>query len=268
MRFVFRDLTLKISAGECVGILGREGCGKTTLLQLLGGLLTPGKGKMLIDGVDPHARAGGREEFRLRMGFTFQFPEEQFLCPTVKEEFADIMRLRAISPAEFPARTNSALANMGLDPGAIAERSPFSLSLGESRRLALALLLAIAPEAVLLDEPTAGLDAQGFSCALNAIGSLRRTGATVIIATHDVNLLAETAGRVLMLGEGGVESDGDAEHILADGGLLDRFGYSLPEVVSTASELRAQGRIDGRPVLRLNDLIERAGESRKRRTRE
>jgi energy-coupling factor transporter ATP-binding protein EcfA2 len=193
------------------------------------------------------------------MGFTFQFPEEQFLRQTVREEFEDMMRLRRISPAEFPPRMNGALAAMGLGAGGITERSPFSLSLGEARRLGLALLLAIAPAAALLDEPTAGLDAQGFACALRAISSFRRTGATVIIATHDVNLLAETAARVLILGEGGIETDGEAERILSDGTLLGRFGYSVPEVVATAADLRAQGRIGGGPVLRLSELIERAG---------
>lgn len=223
---------------------------------------------MLIDGVDPHARPGGRDEIRLRIGFTFQFPEEQFLRETVKEEFADVMRLRGISPADCAERMHRALEAMGLDPAGIAERSPFSLSLGESRRLALALVLAIAPAAALLDEPTSGLDARGCACALTAIGSLRRSGATVVIATHDVDLLAEVAGRVLILGEGGIESDGEADETLTDGGLLKRYGYSLPEVVSTAAVLRVGGRLDGRPVLRLKELIERAGGSGERRASE
>jgi len=258
-REVFRDLTLTISRGECVGILGHEGSGKTTLLSLLGGLVAPRGGRILIDGIDPHSGMQGRGAIRLRMGFTFQFPEEQFLRQTVAEEFADMLLLRGISRADIQGRREEALAFMGLDPGGMGERSPFSLSLGESRRVALALLLAIAPEAALLDEPTAGLDSSGVLCTLNALGRLSRGGATVIVATHDVNLLAEIAGRVLVLVDGGIAADGEAVEILTDDLLLANHGYDVPEVVSVAAVLRGKGYLNEGRMLRLDDLLKSPG---------
>jgi energy-coupling factor transporter ATP-binding protein EcfA2 len=240
-REVFDDLTLAVSSGECVGILGREGSGKTTLLNLLGGLIPPAAGRVLIDGVDPHSGVQGNEAIRLRVGYTFQFPEEQFLRATVAEEFADLLRLRGVAAREIPTRMEEALAQMGLDSRLVPGRSPFSLSLGESRRLALALLVAARPGAVLLDEPTAGLDATGVACTLKALGALSGGGATVIVATHDVDLLAEIAGRVLILGGKGIAADGPAGEILAHSGLLARHGYDRPEFLSLSDDSR-QGR--------------------------
>jgi energy-coupling factor transport system ATP-binding protein len=240
-REVFRDLTLTVSDGECVGILGREGSGKTTLLNLLGGLVPPGEGRIVIDGIDPHAGLRGREEIRLHVGFTFQFPEEQFLRQSVAEEFGDLLRLRGVPPAGIPLRINEALTLMGLDSPGMREKSPFSLSLGESRRLALALLVAGRPGAALLDEPTSGLDASGVGCTLKALGGLRGSGVTVIVATHDVNLLAEIAGRVLILGGGGIAADGRAGEILRNGALLADHGYDVPEAFSLSGDSRQGG---------------------------
>ncbi|HMK39101.1 MAG TPA: ABC transporter ATP-binding protein, partial [Bacteroidota bacterium] len=254
-REVFRDLSLTVSRGECLGLLGREGTGKTTLLNLLGGLVPPGEGRILIDGVDPHAGRHGRESVRLRLGFTFQFPEEQFLSQSVEEEFRSLLRLRGVSASLVQSRMDEALAAMGLDPRGVAGRSPYSLSLGESRRLALALLVAVSPGAALLDEPTAGLDASGVACALRALGALLQKGATVIVATHDVDLLAEVAQRVVILGGGGIAADGAAGDILTDESLLAGHGYALPEVVSIAAGLRGKGKLDARRVLRVDELL-------------
>ncbi len=257
-REVFRDLSLTIHHGECVGILGREGSGKTTLLNILGGLIPPSEGTIRIDGADTNA-ARGREGIRLKMGFTFQFSEEQFVRETVSEEFGDMLGLRGVSPGEIASRMENSLLRMGLDPVAFAPRSPFTLSLGESRRLALALLIAIRPAAALLDEPTSGLDSSGVACAVRALRLLSNGGATVIIATHDVNLLAEVAGRVIILAGGVIAADKSAEEILTDEALLQRHGYGMPEVVSVASALRRDGRLDEQVVLRLDDLCEHAG---------
>jgi energy-coupling factor transporter ATP-binding protein EcfA2 len=266
---VFRDLTLTVRSGECVGILGREGSGKTTLLNLLGGLMRPDGGSIRIDGTDPHSGPEGRNPVRLRMGFTFQFPEEQFLRQTVAEEFADVLRLRGIPAPDARARMNVALEKMGLDPGETGARSPFSLSLGESRRLALALLESIRPLAALCDEPTAGLDASGVSSAVSALRRLSGAGRTVIVATHDVDLLAEIAGRILILARGTIAADGSAGDILTDRDTLARHGYSVPEVVSAAAALREGGKLDQRRVLRLDELracpgISLLGDSRNR----
>ena len=253
-REVFGDLTLAVSPGECVGILGREGSGKTTLLNLLGGLVPPSGGRLLIDDIDPHAGGRGRGAIRLRMGFTFQFPEEQFLRQTVGEEFGDMLRLRGVPAGEVPQLMKEALARMGLDSPEVPERSPFSLSLGESRRLALALLVAGRPAAALLDEPTAGLDASGAACTLKALGGLRSAGVTIIVATHDVNLLAGIAGRVLILDGGGIGVDGGAGDVLRDGALLASHGYGLPDSAPLSGDSRQSGGGDERDGQHGNDI--------------
>jgi energy-coupling factor transporter ATP-binding protein EcfA2 len=258
-REVFHGLTLDIHAGECVGILGREGSGKTSLLNILGGLVPPGQGSVLIDGIDLHAGSAVRRAIGLRMGFTFQFPEEQFLRQTVAEEFTDVLRLRGVTAEEVSFRMNESLAMMGLDTLETPGRSPFSLSLGESRRLALALVFALRPEAAFLDEPTSGLDSTGVLCALELLGRLHGRGATLLVATHDVDVIAEFAGRVLILGEGEIGADGKPEDVLTDSRLLSRYGYAPPEVVTIAAELRKEGKLDGRCVLRRKDLPERSG---------
>jgi len=192
-REVFRDLTVHVSSGECVGILGREGSGKTTMINLLGGLIPPDAGTLLIDGINPWVSPESGASVRRRMGFTLQFPEEQFIRETVTEEFHDVLGVRGVPHPAIPLRMEESLLAAGLNPGAIAARSPFTLSLGESRRVALALALAVRPEAVVMDEPTAGLDAGGVDCTVRVLAGLRKRGVTVIVATHDVDVIAEIA---------------------------------------------------------------------------
>ncbi|HTY58157.1 MAG TPA: ABC transporter ATP-binding protein [Bacteroidota bacterium] len=256
-REVFRDLALTVPSGAAVGILGREGSGKTTLLNILGGLLPPDDGTVCIGGIDLRGGSENVKAIRLSVGFTFQFPEEQFLRPSVREEFSDLLRIRGVSAEETRVRMDEALALMGLDPGGTPARSPFSLSLGESRRLALALLFALRPGAAFLDEPTAGLDASGVLRALDVLGRLHGAGNTVLVATHDIDFIAEFAERVLILSNGAIAADGKSEDVLADTSLLSAHGYRVPEVVTVAEHLRKQGRLDAVHVVRRKELLER-----------
>jgi len=227
-REVFRDLSLLVESGECLGVIGREGSGKTTLLNLLGGLVPPSGGSLFLDGVNMGAapdRAGG---IRRRMGFTFQFPEEQFLSPTVDEEFRSLFRVRGIPEGERDGRRDAALRAAGLVEPGTGARSPFTLSLGESRRLALAFVSALRPAAAFLDEPTSGLDASGAACARSIVEGLLAGGCTVVIATHDLEFLSGVARSVLILTEGGIAARGEAAAILADRSLLAAHGYPRP----------------------------------------
>jgi len=165
---------------------------------------------------------------RRRMGFTFQFPEEQFLSPSVGEEFSSLFRCRGVQEAQREYRRTIALRDAGLEGPAAQHRSPFSLSHGESRRLALALLAALRPEAAFLDEPTSGLDASGVACARGIVEGLLGGGSTVVIATHDIEFLAGVARRVVVLGEGRIAAEGDAASLLGDGALMGAHGYALP----------------------------------------
>ncbi len=235
---VFRDLTLAIRDGECVVVLGREGCGKSTLLLLLDGLITPARGTVLIGGKDPHTDVRHGRDVRRRIAYAFQFPDEQFLQGTVRGEFADFLTGRGVPVHEVPVRMVSSLSFAGLDPATVPARSPFTLSAGESRRLVLALAHAARPEAVLLDEPSAGMDALAGSCLVEFLRDMRDRKATVVIATHDVDLAAEVADRVVILDSGGVAVEGDASEILTRGALLESYGYELPETVANTGGRR------------------------------
>ena len=240
-REVLRDLSLTIRDGECVAILGREGCGKSTLLFLLDGLIAPASGTVLIGGKDPRADPRHGRDVRRRIAFAFQFPDEQFLQGTIAGEFADFLSGRGVPQGDAQGLMHSSLSFAGLDPESMPARSPFSLSAGESRRLVLALAHAARPEAVLLDEPTAGMDATAGTCMVEFAHDMGKAGATVVVATHDVDLAAEIADRVVILDGGSVAAGGTAEEILTADALLARYGYELPEVVAFAARLRKEG---------------------------
>lgn len=254
-REVFRDLSLTIKDGECVVVLGREGCGKSTLLFLLDGLIAPGRGTVLIGGKDPHADPRHGRDVRRRIAFAFQFPDEQFLQGTVAGEFADFLSGRGVPEHDAQRRMLSSLSFAGLDPESLPARSPFSLSAGESRRLVLALAHAARPDAVLLDEPTAGMDATAGACMVEFAREMRNAGATIVAATHDVDLAAEIADRVVILDGGSVAAEGTAEDILTAEALLARYGYEPPEVVAFAGRLRKEGKSIPAGLMRRDELL-------------
>jgi energy-coupling factor transporter ATP-binding protein EcfA2 len=239
---VFRDLSLAIADGECLVLLGREGSGKSTLLFMLDGLTPPDSGTVLVGGKDPHADRRYGREIRRRIACAFQFPEEQFLQATVAEEFADFLAVRGVRDNEVPGRMASSLAFAGLAPESTGARSPFTLSAGESRRLVLALAHAARPDAVLLDEPTAGMDATAGAFLCRFVHEERKRGTTIVVATHDVDLAAEIADRVLILDDGRAAVEGNAGDVLTAGETLACYGYEVPETVALAEKLRTQGR--------------------------
>lgn len=203
---VFRSLSLSVRRGECIGITGSEGAGKSTLLALLAGLLRPTSGRVLLEGVDPHAVPERLREYRRSCAVAFQFPEQYFLCRTVEEE---VLLASAGRPPRLAAA--QALAAVGLDHGTFAARSPWTLSAGEARRVALAALLPAGPEFVFLDEPSAGLDAAGIRFLSALLARLRSQGATLLIVSHDAEVLAAATGRVVRLEGGEVAGDGPTE---------------------------------------------------------
>ncbi|MEW6510299.1 MAG: ATP-binding cassette domain-containing protein [Bacteroidota bacterium] len=238
---VFRDLCMRIAPGEAVGLIGAEGSGKSTLLQLLDGLLVPDRGEVMIDGIRILAGRDSDGSFRKRIGMTFQFPDEQFLCDTVVRECETALAVGGVPPGQVRTAAETLLRRVGLDP-AVGGRSPFTLSVGESRRLALALILASRREAAILDEPTAGLDADGVRLMVRELRALHEEGTTLIVATHDVDLVAETLERVIVLDGGTIVLDGRADVILCDDLLLSEHGYPMPEAAMVAQQLRQQGK--------------------------
>lgn len=219
-RTVFANLNLSIHTGEFVLIVGEEGSGKTTLLQLLDGLQRPSAGRVLVDDENIWESERRLRPARRRIGFAFQFPEQQFLCETVKDEL-----LYASRNFELPVHEGmavSALERVGL-PATLLRASPFALSAGEARRVALASLLPSSPDAFLLDEPTAGLDGFGIAAVLSLLHELRGQGKTILLASHQASLFCTLAHRVIELKNGRVDTAFNQQQAGVSAELLQRF---------------------------------------------
>ncbi len=202
-----QDISFEIRTGELVGLAGRSGSGKTTLMQMFNGLLAPERGRILVDGQDIHAPDYNLTALRRRLGVVFQFPEMHLFAATVEEEIAFGPQHQNLPVAEISQRVTLALHQVGLDES-FAGRNPFTLSQGEKRRVALAGVLAMQPEMLVLDEPTASLDARG---ALEVRGLLRdwqAAGKTLVVISHDFDLIARLCSRLLILGHGELVYDG------------------------------------------------------------
>lgn len=215
------DLT--VASGELVVIAGTTGSGKSTLLRLLAGLLEPQAGTLDVDGVSPGVR-----EARGRVALVFQNPEAQFFAETLRADVA--FGPRNLGAADPMAAADDALLAVGLDPATFGERSPFTLSGGEARRGAIAGALAMGSPYLLLDEPTAGLDARSRAAVLRAIES-RRDGAGVVVVTHDPEEFLPLADRVLALASGRTAFAGSVDELITAPSAYLEAGLRLPEVV-------------------------------------
>ncbi len=240
-RVALHGASLEVSSGERVGIVGRTGSGKSTLVQHIAGLLTPSEGQVLIDGIAVHERTTAARAARQRVGLAFQYPEDQIFEQTVFREVAFGPRNLGLNKTEIAERVRWALEMVRLDP-AMESRSPFTLSGGEMRRAALASILAMRPEALILDEPTAGLDPRGRRELLARVRAWQvETGATLILVSHNLDELARVVERVIALDRGQVVADGPTRQVLSNGALLSAAGLDVPQSVTLLRALREAG---------------------------
>jgi energy-coupling factor transport system ATP-binding protein len=232
-RVALRGVSLEIGARERVGILGPTGSGKSTLVQHLAGLLEPTSGRVSLNGVAAHERTAAARAQRQRIGLAFQHPEDQIFEQTVFREVAFGPRNLRLDETEVAARVGWALEMVGLDPAMVEGRVPFTLSGGEMRRVALAGILAMRPEVLILDEPTAGLDPRGRRELLARVRLWQEeAGLTLIIVSHNLEELARVVERVVLLEGGRVAADGPARRVLSDGRLLRSIGLDVPQPVA------------------------------------
>jgi energy-coupling factor transport system ATP-binding protein len=233
-----RGVSLVVEQGEVLGIVGGTGSGKSTLVQHMNLLLTPTGGDVLVDGVD--ARTLQKSELRRRVGLVFQFPEAALFAPIVEEDVAFAPRQLGLNEGEVRERVRESLRAVGA--GELAARSPFALSGGEKRRVAIAGVLAMKPEVLVLDEPTAGLDPATREELLALILGLRQTGISVVLVSHDLDEVAEVADRVCALHEGRVSATGTPAEVFYT------EPAQAPATVRVASLLRASKPGIGTPV--------------------
>lgn len=239
-RCILRGIDLTVESGEMVAVAGKSGSGKSTFLQLIKGFYRPSAGTLKLDGVDPHGSK--RPELFDRIGYVFQYPEHQLFAPTVAEDVGFGLRHAGFAPDEKEAKIRSALGAVGLSPGAFASRSPLELSGGEKRRVALAGVLVLEPEVLILDEPTAGLDLPSRRALFELLHRLRRErGMTVIWVSHQLEEMLAHGERLLALNGGAFVADGRPSDVLSDAGLLDLFGWREPAPLALRRWLARSG---------------------------
>ena len=235
-------VSLTIRDGEFIGLIGHTGSGKSTLIQHLNGLLRPSSGRVLIDGKDLFAKDTDKREVRRKVGLVFQYPENQLFEETVAADIAFGPKNLGLSPEEVDARVRDACAQVHLDYETFKERSVFELSGGQMRRAAIAGVLAMQPQTLILDEPCAGLDPRGRDEILGLVRELQRTrGTTVVMVSHSMDDVASLVSRVIVMNRGQIAMDGTPREIFRQGEALRAMGLDVPEAARLAARLREKG---------------------------
>ena len=236
-----KDVCIEIREGEFLSIIGHTGCGKTTLVQHLNGLLLPSSGRVLVDGLDT-ADKKQRPAIRSLVGMVFQYPEYQLFADTVREDVAFGPKNMKLPENEIALRVSEAMTMVGLSMDAFAEKSPFELSGGEKRRAALAGILAMRPKYLVLDEPMAGLDPQGRQSILEMLEKLRsESGCSIIMVSHSMEDVARHADRILVMNHGEVMYLDTPKAVFSHSEKLSEMGLSLPAPCRVAALLRKNG---------------------------
>ncbi|QGP91808.1 Energy-coupling factor transporter ATP-binding protein EcfA2 [Neomoorella glycerini] len=240
---VLENITLRVSPGDFLAVTGAGGSGKSTLAMLMAGLLEPTAGRVTLHGQPARGRGKGKGLSPWqRVGMVFQQPEQQLFAETVAEDVAFGPRNLGLGGARLEARVKAALRAVGLDPQAVGGRSPFTLSGGQQRRVAIAGILAMEPEVLILDEPTAGLDPAGREQVLNVVRAFyRRPGKAVVLISHNMVEVAELAREVIVLHQGRVALQGTPRDIFRQGEALRSYGLIPPPLTSLMQVLRRRG---------------------------
>ncbi len=231
---VLHNINLKISDGEFIAIMGENGAGKTTLIKHFNGLLKPSRGDVFVDGAS--TRNSSIAHLSRNVGLVFQNPDHQLFSETVFEEIAFSMRNFGYPEETIRKRVNFILETLDLSP--YAEASPFMLSGGERKRVALASVLVFDPKHVILDEPTIGQDYQQKDKLRNFIVQMNAQGRTVVIVTHDVEFVVDCKPRIILLSRGSVIADDPYDEILSDNKLVERASLTAPQIGKLMWSLR------------------------------
>lgn len=254
------DVSLSLGKGEIVGLAGHTGSGKSTMIQLLNGLLKPTRGTVTFEGKDIHAKGYSGNYLRSRVGMVFQYPEHQMICDTVWEDVAFGPKRQGLSEAECQTRIQEALAFVGL-PEKYYEANPLQLSGGQKRRVAIAGVLAMQPEYIILDEPAAGLDAEGKQEIFDRIRRMsREQGIGVLLVSHSMEDLAEYTDRIIVLDDGKKILDDLPAQVFAKRETLMDCGLDVPETVKLADKLRSSGYQIPQDVIQEKELLDCLGD--------
>lgn len=251
------NVDLEVMPGEFLGIIGHTGSGKSTLIQHLNGLLRPTDGQILLDGTDIWERPKEIRKVRFQVGLVFQYPEYQLFEETVYKDISFGPKNMGLEGEEIDCRVRRAAAFAGIDEEML-EKSPFELSGGQKRRVAIAGVIAMEPKVLILDEPTAGLDPRGREAILAQLRSYhKQKGNTVILVSHSMEEIARNVDRIVVMSHSHKLMDGTPEEVFCRAGELLQVGLDVPQVTKVAMELKKRGLLTDSSVYTIDELVRR-----------
>lgn len=248
-----KDINIEIQSGEFVGIIGHTGSGKSTLIQMFNGLLKPTQGTVLVDGIDIHKEKVSKKEIRQKVGLVFQYPEYQLFEMTIKEDVAFGPKNLGLDKSEIEERVTYALEAVGLDESYYS-KSPFELSGGQKRRVAIAGVLAMKPKVLILDEPTAGLDPKGRNELFAQLEQMHKTlGLTIILISHSMEDVARYVQKLFVLYKGQIAYQGTPLEVFSNGHKLEEIGLAMPQICYIMEALKAKGLKVNKDILTVEE---------------
>lgn len=249
-----KDINWTIDDGEFWGLIGHTGSGKSTLIQHLNGLLKPTSGEILIDGKNIHQRGADLKKIRQKVGLVFQYPEHQLFEETVGQDVAFGPKNMGLSEKEIGDRVKEALDLVGLSYKEVKDKSPFELSGGQMRRVAIAGVLAMKPRVLVLDEPTAGLDPRGRDDILDEIVKLKkRQNLTVILVSHSMEDVAKLVDKIAVMYKGKIARSGPPREIFRDYKDLIQMGLGIPQITELMIRLREKNKDVSQDILTVGE---------------
>lgn len=265
-RHAVSDVSFEINKGDFVGLIGHTGSGKSTLVQMLNGLIKPTSGKVYIDGIDIWEKPKEIRKFRFKVGLVFQYPEYQLFEETVYKDIAFGPSNMGLSEEEIKERVLRAAKFVGLDYK-LLNKSPFDLSGGEKRRAAIAGVIAMDPDVLILDEPTAGLDPVGRNVLLSQISQYQKAkNNTIILVSHSMEDVARVTKKVMVMNKGKLAMFGDTKSVFSKSEELSSMGLRVPQITKVIKALRDKGinlpddilTVD-RAVAEITELLKKEG---------
>ncbi len=251
------NISFRVDDGQLLGIIGHTGSGKSTLLQHLNGLLKPEEGAIIVGGVDITKPNVSMVDIRKRIGLVFQYPEYQLFEETVAKDVAFGPRNLGLNEEEIEERVKEAIELVGLDYEAIKDRSPFELSGGQKRRVAIAGVISMRPEVLILDEPTAGLDPKAHKDILAMVEEVhRRTGNITILVSHNMADIARLSDKILVIDSGKLVTLGTPKEVFSHRDELSRIGLDLPPITQMTEALRERGMDIKETILSVEEAAE------------
>ena len=249
-------ISVKIDDGQFIGLIGHTGSGKTTFLQLIAGLIRPTSGTVYIDGDDIFAKGYDIHSIRSKIGIVFQYPEHQLFEETIFKDVAYGPTNLGVEKSEVEARVKEALEMVGMSDKSYMQ-SPFELSGGQKRRVAIAGVLAMKPKILILDEPTAGLDPAGRTEILDLVNRLcKEQEMTIILVSHSMEDVAKYADRILVFNEGKIAVDAPPKRVFTLRTQLESYGLSLPQVTKAMDELKKAGIPVRNDIITIEEAVE------------